>query len=231
MAPKKTTAAKKAPVKKAITKKAAPAKKASVAKKAAPAKKASAAKKAPAKKATTKTPVTKKASPVKKAAPAKKAVAKKKSPAKVKKGVDLVEFTQVLYDVCKLLVLSCKTDEIAPQASKACKLTDTFDFSVAKKVINLLPEDARYPMMIQAQSYIREMQFRLDYEDSDLLDYEDTDSDEVDEETEEDDEDAERTAAILKEYAQELEDEDDDGFLFSAFWLSHANECRYVWII
>jgi len=201
---KKAPAAKKTVVKKEVVKKVA-AKKATAAKKA-PAKPA-AAKKAPAKKATpAKKPTVKKE---KKAPAAKKAVQKKKDSS----AETLIVFTEILLDVCKLITLSCETTVNDNDANlKSFKLVHTDDFTAAQGVLKCLPEEARFPMMRLAQAYLEDMRHKMDWDDTES---EDESEEDEGEDTEEDDEDAERTAAILEDYARELEDDDDDGgFLF-----------------
>jgi hypothetical protein len=215
MAPKKKTTAKNpAPVaKKAIAKKA-PAKKVPAAKKTAP-------KKAPAKKATP----AKKAAPTAKKASVKKAPAKaaeKKKPVK-KEAIDVTAFTDALLDVAKLVTLACKTKVNDTETNlQAFKLVHTDDFSAASGVLQLLPEDARYPMMRLAQAYLEEMRRKgFEYDSDDDLDLTDSSDDELEESEEEDAEDAERTAAILDEYARELDNDDDGQFLFGSVMEEH----------
>jgi len=135
MPPKRKAAAAAAPAAKRSARAApAPAKKAPAAKKAAP------AKKAPAKAA--------------KAAPAKAAPAKGKGG---KKGeVDPEEFVEKLLEVCKVLVTVCET--VIAEDTKEFTITTEENFSVhGDKLLKLLPEEARLPMMKMAVRYQQAM--------------------------------------------------------------------------
>jgi len=188
----KKTIAKKSPAKQVSTKKT-PVKKKSPTKKAtakkAPAKKPTLAKKSPAKK------------PSAKRSPAKKASDKKTS--KKKTTVDQFEFAEILSRVCRVLILCSKTTMNDDSSITFC-LTEKEDFTAAAQVLKLLPEACRTPLMEMAKQYQERIAELFDEDDEFPLGHEDEDEDESD-----DDDEAERTAAVLKEYAEELEEDDD----------------------
>ena len=124
---------------------------------AAPEPAAKKAKAAPAKAAAKAAPV--KAAPVK--APAKAAKpAAKAAPAKAKKGgkktADPKAFVEGLCDICKVLMSVVETTMFEDEARYEVVTTEDF-MTYGEGILNLLPEDARMPMMKMALMYQEEL--------------------------------------------------------------------------
>jgi len=178
------------------------------------------------------TKVTKKAAPAQKVtakastvSPAKKAVAKmertrvepeKKALSKKTKKplVSQIDFASVLLDTCQTLIMCMNSEweEVADKKTGTYKIVNTSNFCPAAGVLDLLPEEARLPLMQMAGMYSR----YLEQHSLEEVDYEDDADEEEDTEEEEEDNDAERNAAIMEEFAKDLQADEDhsEDFLF-----------------